>query len=271
MLMQHHLVNATSLGDITLALPPLAEQKRIIAILNEKLAAVERARSAAQAQLQAAQALPAAYLRAVFESEEAQEWPTKRIGEIAQTGSGTTPSRGQSNYYSDGTIPWIKTGELKDGIIESFEEYVTELAVQETSLKLLPIDTLLVAMYGQGQTRGRTGILKIPATINQACFAILPNPEIFDTSFLQLWFRHSYLLLREESEHRGGNQPNLNGNIIRELEVPLPSSIEQKQILAEIDAKLESVKDLEQALLDQLTQIEQIPTALLRQAFTGEL
>lgn len=251
--------------------PPLAEQKRIVAILDEKLAAVEQARAAAQAQLQAAQALPAAYLRAVFESEEAQEWPAKRIEEIAQTTSGTTPSRGRSDYYSSGAIPWIKTGELKDGIIESSEEYVTDLALQETSLKLLPIDTLLMAMYGQGQTRGRTGILKVPATINQACFAILPNPEIFTTGFLQLWFRHNYVRLREESENRGGNQPNLNGNIIRDLEVPLPPPSNQKQILSEINEKLEGIKNLEQALLDQLSQIEQLPAALLRQAFTGEL
>lgn len=252
-------------------LPPIEEQRRIVAVLDERLTAVAQARQAAQAQLMAAKALPAAYLRAIFNSPEAQNWPCKRIGDIAITASGTTPSRDNKSYYQDGTIAWIKTGELIDGVIDSAEEYVTELALSETSLKVLPVDTLLIAMYGQGQTRGRTAILAIPATINQACFAILPNPDLFNPYFLQLWFRHNYLQLRLETENRGGNQPNLNGQILNNLALPLPDTKLQDRIVNDLMDKLKTAKAAETIIANQKSYIETMPAAYLRQAFNGEL
>lgn len=254
-----------------LPLPPLPEQRRIAAVLEERLAAVERARQAARAQLAAARALPAAYLRAVFEGEEARGWESKHIGEIAVTTSGTTPSRGNESYYANGSTLWVKTGELVDGVIYSTEEHITEAALKETSLKLLPEGTLLVAMYGQGQTRGRTAILGVPATINQACFAILPNPERFSPWFLQYWFRHNYFRLRQESENRGGNQPNLNGQILNSLEVQLPGVATQERIVGVLRDKLSGAKSVVESITNQLQAIEQLPTVYLQQAFSGEL
>ena len=124
--------NMKELFSMTVPLPPLSEQRRIVAALDEKLAAVEQARQAARAQLDAARALPAAYLRAVFEGEEASEWPVYRLGDIAVTTSGTTPSRGNEGYYQNGHIPWIKTGELVDGVINSAEEHVTKMCIRDS-------------------------------------------------------------------------------------------------------------------------------------------
>src|SRR5205085_1203822 len=135
-------------------LPPLSEQERIAARLTEQLAAVDRARAVVQARLDAAEALPAAYLREVFEGPEAEEWEVRRIGEFAQTCSGATPPRGHNAYFGGG-IPWVKTGELRDGPIcadGTTEETVSSEALRDCSLPLLPPGTLLVAMYGQGQT-----------------------------------------------------------------------------------------------------------------------
>lgn len=251
-------------------LPPLPEQKRIVEILNDRLSAVEKARAATEAQLAAAKALPAAYLRQVFDSPEAQKWPRKKLGDIAKTCSGSTPSRSQKDYYI-GEIPWVKTGELKDGFIYDTEEHINEIALRETSVKLLPVNTLLVAMYGQGQTRGRTGLLTKPATTNQACFAILPNDNEFDPKYLQIWFRHSYLRIREETEGRGGNQPNLNGELLREQIVYLPSLEKQNEIVSNLKLSERQVEQLQESLQSQLDTINQIPAALLRQAFNGEL
>ena len=165
----------------------------------------------------------------------------------------------------------MKTGELKDGIIHDTEEHISKLALKENSVKLLPKETLLIAMYGQGQTRGRTGILGLPATTNQACFAVQPNDELFDTSYLQFWFRHSYTRLREETEGRGGNQPNLNGDLLRGQVVYLPGVETQKNIVAKLQNTGQEVAKLKQSLQDQLNTINALPPALLRQAFNGEV
>jgi type I restriction enzyme S subunit len=252
------------LAEVEIPLPPLAEQRRLAARLREQMSEVERARAAVQAQLDAAQTLPAALLRAVFERGK---WKWLRIDELAETCSGTTPSRSRQDFYG-GKIPWVKTGELVDGIIHDTEEHITETALRETSLRLLPKNTLLIAMYGQGQTRGRTALLACEATTNQACYAILPN-EKFDPKFLQLWFQFSYARLRQASEGRGGNQSNFNGKVLGAERVPLPPVPEQRAITARLDAELTDARTLVAKLESRLAEIELLPAALLRSAFNG--
>ncbi|MCX6996649.1 MAG: restriction endonuclease subunit S [Kiritimatiellaeota bacterium] len=263
-------INDKQVRDQIILLPPLPEQRRIAAILLEQMAAVAAARRSAEEQLAAADALPAAYLRTVFNSLAAQAWPKKRIDEVTETRSGSTPARGRKEFFS-GAVPWIKTGELHDGLIDDSEEHVTDAALRECSLPLLPAGTLLVAMYGQGQTRGRTGVLRRPATTNQACFAILPHADVFDSTFLQFWFRHNYGRLRQETEGRGGNQPNLNGIFLRGQQIPLPHKTDQLRIAAQLREQMAVVENLRQPLAEQLAAIEMLPAALLRRAFNGEL
>lgn len=252
-------------------LPPLPEQERIAARLAGQLAEIERARAASLARVAAAESLPAAYLRDVFDGPEAQEWESKAIGDFAKTCSGATPSRSDKAYFGGG-IPWVKTGELRDGFVGddgSTEESVTEAALRDCSLPLLPAGTLLIAMYGQGKTRGRTGLLTREATTNQACFAILPRPDVFDTGFVQLWFRANYDRLRALTENRGGNQPNLNGVLLRDVEVPLPLPADQCRIAADLSCRLAEAERLRVTARAELAAIEALPAALLRAAFQG--
>ena len=264
-----HSIKSGYLENLEIPLPPLAEQERIAARLTEQLAAVERARAAAQARLAAAQALPAAYFREVFEGPDASEWRTRRIRDFAETCSGATPSRGQKSYFGGG-VPWVKTGELRDGQIgehETTEETVSSEALRDCSLPLLPPRTLLIAMYGQGQTRGRTGLLMREGTTNQACFAILPKPDVFDSELLQYWFRANYARLRSLTESRGGNQPNLNGVLLRDLEVTLPPLVDQRRIAADLSRRLAEAEHLAAAIELELETIDALPGALLREAF----
>jgi type I restriction enzyme S subunit len=259
----------STLMEMEVPLPPLPLQRRIAAQLKEQLAEVDRARTALQAQVAAAKALPSAFLRAVFgdgdEQDTHAEWNWIRLRDLTETCSGTTPPRGNPDFYG-GAIPWVKTGELRDTIITTTEEHVTELALSKSSLRLLPAGTLLIAMYGQGQTRGRTGLLGCPATTNQACFAILPDPS-YDPDFMQFWFRNSYQRLRLQTEGRGGNQPNLNGELLNEERVPLPPLSIQRSLAAHLRAEIDSATELRTILEARLATLEQFPAALLRQVF----
>ena len=162
-------------------------------------------------------------------------FPKYKIGEKFELSSGSTPSRDNKLYWDSGTINWVKTTEVINKEITETEEKITKFALENTSLKLFPVNTILIAMYGQGQTRGRSAILKVESTTNQACGAIFPN-KIDNPVFIwhQLMLRYSEL--RELG--RGGNQPNLNGQLIKNFELifpPLSLQNEFADFVAQVD------------------------------------
>ena len=174
-------------------------------------------------------------------------FPKYKIGEKFELSSGSTPSRDNKLYWDSGTINWVKTTEVINKEITETEEKITKFALENTSLKLFPVNTILIAMYGQGQTRGRSAILKVESTSNQACGAIFPN-KIDNPVFIwhQLMLRYSEL--RELG--RGGNQPNLNGQLIKNFELifpPLSLQNEFADFVAQVDkSQLAIQKSLEE-------------------------
>ncbi|WP_291522933.1 restriction endonuclease subunit S [Acidithiobacillus sp.] len=184
------------------------EQRQIATCLKAQLAEVETARQAVQAQLSDSRLLRSRLLKEFFAELDAA--PKRKLGDYAQTTSGSTPSRSNKQYWQPAEIAWVKTGEVAFAPITATEETISKAALAECSLSLLPPKTILIAMYGQGKTRGQSAILEIPAATNQACFAILPN-DTWEPNFLYLWLKSSYQDLRDLSEDRGGNecgQPN---------------------------------------------------------------
>ena len=190
-------------------------------------------------------------------------------GDYAQTTSGSTPARGKKDYWQPAEIPWVKTAEVTFRSITSAEESISKIALAECSLTLLPPNTVLVAMYGQGKTRGQSAILEISATINQACFAILPN-ETWVPEFLHLWLTANYQNLRGLSEGRGGNQANLNGALLNALKVPAPNKTIQRQIAARLKAQLAEVDKARQAAEAQLRDAHTLYSAVLKEIFFNE-
>lgn len=187
-----------------------------------------------------------------------------KLGELTEIQTGSTPSRSNELFWKNGSIPWVKTGEVKMDYIESSEEYITIEALENTSVSMLPVDTILVAMYGQGITRGRVGMLKIESTTNQACAAILPNDQ-FNSEFLFKQLILNYEKLRELG--RGGNQPNLNLSLVKNFEVLMPPLSKQDEFNS-ISLQIEKQK---QQLKLSLEQIENLYNSLLQRAFKGEL
>jgi type I restriction enzyme S subunit len=181
---------------------------------------------------------------------------------IVQTGS--TPKRDVEDYYRDATIPWVKTGEVINQYIYGSEEHISEKAIKETNCKLFPVNTILLAMYGQGLTRGRVGMLKIEASTNQACSAILPSDKI-NHEFLYNQLKIQYQTLRDYG--RGGNQPNLNMDIVKKFEVICPP-IEEQNKFAQIVEKVETQKQKNEQVIEQM---DNLFNSLSQKAFKGEL
>ncbi|MCF5869957.1 restriction endonuclease subunit S [Aeromonas veronii] len=240
------------------------EQRQIAGRLKAQLAEVETARNAAQVQLRDAALLRQRLLRQTFDA--LADGPHKVLGEWATTTSGSTPSRGDKRYWLPAEIPWVKTGEVAFAPIRSTEEAISKQALAECSLTLLPPQTVLIAMYGQGKTRGQSAILEIEATSNQACFAILPN-ETWNADFLQYCLMSSYEDLRGLSDGRGGNQANLNGGLLNALEIPAPDIDDQLHIVAQLQQQLTEADALRTALEHQLRDLEALPQRILALAF----
>ncbi len=166
------------------------------------------------------------------------------ISSLCNVGSGGTPSRNIKEYYQ-GSIPWIKTGEVLDDIIYDTEEKISELAIQNSSAKLYPAGSLIIAMYGQGKTRGRTAKLGIESATNQACSVLSNiNNSIVDTDFLWLYLQSQYERLR--SLAYGNNQPNLTAQMIKDYPVILPPLEIQQEISQKITKIKTEIKELRQ-------------------------
>lgn len=243
---------------------PLSEQRQIAARLKGQLAEVEIARQAVQAQLRDVILLRQRVLLQAFDA--LADVPHKVLGEWARTTSGSTPARGDKRYWSPAEIPWVKTGEVAFAPITRTEEAISRQALVECSLTLLPPQSVLIAMIGQGKTRGQSALLEIEATTNQNCFAILPNAT-WDADFLHLWLLASYRDLRDLSASRGGSQSALNGTLLNALEVPAPDIDDQRRIVTRLKTQLAEVDALRAALDQQQRELNALPQRILAQAF----
>jgi len=196
-----------------------------------------------------------------------EEWEVKLIEEIAAIGSGTTPPRDSAErYYENGTIYWVKTMDLTNSGIYATEESVTKAALDETSLRIYPVGTVLVAMYGGFNQIGRTGLLKVPAAVNQAITAIQVYPKLVISEYLLNFLNHrvNYWKTAASSSRK---DPNITSNDIKKFPLILPSVKEQQAIataLSDVDALLTS--------LDQLIAKKRaIKQATMQQLLTGKM
>ena len=198
-----------------------------------------------------------------------ESWKWVKVGNVGSWSSGATPSRTNPAYYG-GSIPWLKTGDLNDGFIQEVPEYITDLALEKTSLRLNPIGSVLMAMYGA--TIGKLGILEIPVTTNQACCACIPyaginNKYLF---YYLMSMRQSYIGMAE-----GGAQPNISKEKIVNSLIPLPPAEEQRRIVAKIEEILPYV-DRYAAAYEKLEQFNakfpnDMKKAILEYAIQGKL
>ena len=236
---------------------PLEEQHKIAAVLDKVSDLIAKRRQ----QLDKLDELVKSRFVEMFGSiHESKIYPYSLIKELTDVVSGGTPSRENRDYWEEGNICWVKTTELQNTEIFDTEEKITQLGIDNSSAKLVPADTILIAMYGQGKTRGMTAYLQVESTTNQACACILPSSKI-NQRYLWNYLILSYDKLRDMA--KGGNQPNLNGNIIKNFNVLVPP-IELQNQFADFVEQVDKSKLVIQKSLEKL---EILKKALMQEYF----
>lgn len=255
-------------------LPPLDEQQQIVEKLSGRLQKVDEVTGLLEKFLEDSASRTESLLEAALQghltkdwrstnNQQRDNWVSMTLGEAFQWSSGGTPSRKNPDYYT-GKIPWIKSGELPDGSIESSEEYITETAVENSSTKVFPAGSVAIAMYGA--TIGRVGILGVEAATNQA-IAVAKNAEHTVPRFLFFYLRanrNKFINLA-----KGGAQPNISQQIIKAFPYKIPSIAEQEEILRLIDLNINTLSNTESLVKTVLSDLSDARQSLISAALAG--
>lgn len=232
---------------LNIPVPPLSEQERIVAELDLLSDVIAKKRE----QLKQLDTLAQYIFYDMFGDPITNEkgWKTKKLGDVFQTTSGGTPAKGHNEYYDNGTIPWLRSGEINKMYIYDTELYITELGLHNSSAKWFPTNTVVIAMYGA--TVGQVGILCKEMTTNQAVCGIFPNDE-----FIPIYIYH--FLLSKKNEYieiaAGGAQPNISQNIVRNTLISCPPLSLQQQFAS----KIESIEKQKELIKQSLSEVQQL-------------
>ncbi len=271
--------NKNDLSEFDFLIPPLNEQTRIANKLDSLLAKVDLVQTRLERIPKLLKRFRQSVLAAATSGEltrewrnnnsKAVDWEKKTIGDIANVFTGVTPLKKESSYYEGGTIPWLTSSVTSEHLVTKAEKYVTEKAVTECRLKLFPPGTLLVAMYGEGKTRGQVTELGISATINQACAALVVSSTKLERTYVKLCLERSYEETRRLAG--GGNQPNLNLSKVRSIPINVPGFEEQKEIVRRVESLFAMADAVEKHYREAKKRIDRLTQSLLAKAFRGEL
>ncbi|MBT7252560.1 MAG: hypothetical protein HN875_02350 [Candidatus Nitrosopelagicus sp.] len=257
-------INQTRLKKTPILLPPLNEQKRIVSKIEELFSKIDSTKQS----LEHTKLQLELYRQSLFKSLFNRTTNFVTLEECAKIGSGGTPSRQKPEYYG-GDIPWVKTTEVQNSYIQFTSEKITALGLKNSSAKIYPKSSVIVAMYGEGKTRGKCAILNINASTNQACAVIICDNKKLLYKFCFYWFQSQYDQMRLKSS--GGNQPNLNLGIIKKTKIPLPPLEEQKEIVSQIEQGFTLIENTSKIIESTLQKLQTMKMSVLKQAFEGKL
>ncbi len=255
-------ISKSILSEIKIPVPSLPIQKKIVDVLDKAQELIDLR----EKQIKLLDELVQSVFYDMFGNPvtNPKGWERLEIGKLCDVKTGGTPSRKVREFWMNPTIPWVKTNAVVNGVIKNTEEMINEISIKKSNVSLFPKNTILIAMYGQGKTRGRVGKLAIEATTNQACAALLPSNKL-NEDFLFYYLKFSYNKLRNLG--RGGNQPNLNLNLVKTYQIILPHLKLQKEFAKKVE-KIESQKELMQQSLQEM---KNNYNSLIQRAFKGEL
>lgn len=268
-------LSKSDLLSIQLNIPSLQTQQAIVSKIEELFSELDKGIEDLKTAQQQLKTYRQSVLKWAFEGKLTNEnvkegelpkgWEIKTLGEVCFTTSGGTPSRRNLNYYN-GVIPWVKSGELNKGIIYNTEEKITEEAIKNSSAKIFPKGTLLIALYGA--TIGKLAFLGVDAATNQAICGIYENKNI---SSYYLYYFLAFNKSKLVEQGIGGAQPNISQTILKNLLIPIAQLEEQHRIVQEIESRLSVADKMEESIAQSLQQAEALRQSILKKAFSGEL
>lgn len=291
-------LNTDTVGSIVIGLPDAEEQQSITRFLDAKTAQID-ALVAQKRQLIAKlkekrQALIARTVTRGLPPEAAQaaglepntemkdsgvdwlseipsHWECKPIKHLGRIGNGSTPARDNSDYWEDGSFPWLNSSMVNEDSVSNAEEFVTASALRECHLPIIKPPAILIGITGQGRTRGMAATLLIEATINQHVAYVEPMPHLVNVHFLRRVFDNAYLYLRSESDGGGSTKGAITCDQIANLNVPLPPRVEQQAIAAYLDREITQLEALATKVESAIARLTEYRQALITSAVTGKI
>jgi len=255
-----------------ISIPPLPEQKRIVAKLDQCFEAINKARANIERNLQNVKDLFQSKQIEIF-SQKGKGWVENCLGEIATLMTGGTPSKNIKEYFKNGDIKWLVSGDIHKKEIYDCDGRITQLGYNNSNAKYLPINSVLIALNGQGKTRGTVAMLRVKATCNQSLVSIAPNDESqIKPDYIYTSLDARYNEIREITGDGGNDRRGLNMTLIRQITISFPKSIEeQKDIIKQIQKLRQNTKCLESNYLKELNALDELNKSILREAFEGKL
>ena len=281
-------LNAKTIGNCRIPLPPLEEQTAIVRFLDHAdeqiqryIAAKERLIALLEEQRQALvhQAVtrgldPNVRLKPSgvdWLGDVPEHWETLRVGHFSNVGNGCTPSRGNAAYWTEGLHPWLNSSSVNQGTITKADQFVTDLALSECHLPSLRPGSVLVGITGQGKTRGMSAVLCMDATINQHMAFITPKTARVSSHYLHMYLTAAYSELRAISSSSGSTKDALTCEDIKRFIVVLPSRDEQERLLSEVRRELASVDNAIDLARHQMDLMQEYRARLIADVVTGQL
>jgi len=264
--------------DFEIPLPPKPTQQAIVSKIEELFSELDKGIENLRTAQQQLKTYRQSVLKWAFEGKLTNEnvmegelpkgWKIKTIGDIFEVYIGSTPKRNTPEYWG-GSIHWVSSGEIAFCNITDTKEKITNVGLEKTSCKVHPRGTVIIAMIGEGKTRGQAAILKIEASHNQNTAAIRVDNNIYKSELL-----YYYLFLKYEDNRKvgsGNNQKALNKERVKSIRIPLPPIEEQHKIVQSIESRLSVADKMEESITQSLQQAEALRQSILKKAFEGRL
>lgn len=265
-------ISGSTLKSIKIPLPPIVEQKRIVKILDKKFEAIEKLKDVTEEQLLSIKELFEGRLNEFTKGCSKVGWKSGNIGNFCDLATGGTPSRSHPEYFKNGKIKWLVSGDIHKKEIFDCDGRITEEGHKNSSTRYLPINSVMIALNGQGKTRGTVALLRTKAMCNQSLVSINPNDTSgLSSEYLFRVLEGRYKELRKMTGDAGNERRGLNMLLIRSVSLAVPPLKEQSRIVKELNKLSEKTKKLEEIFEQKLTDLEELKKSYLNEAFSGKL